>query len=177
MWKARYPEAALGLKAMVEAREVVESENKVYIAAMKASPRSPSSLTSVAAGPNGGNLPNGNGGQRATGTLVAAALGAARNVTGVARTTRASVAGALCWGRGQRVLLGGEAALKRQIEGGLSCRPPGGRSRDKLSLDLNLTRPWSVADMETFTRVLLGEGGKNFYVVQVLKSLLHARSS
>lgn len=75
--------------------------------------------------------------------------------------------GEVAWRREFLRLHGGEAALKRQVEGGVSCRSPGARSRDKLTWDLNLSRPWSPRESETFTRVLLEENGRNFYAVQV----------
>lgn len=71
------------------------------------------------------------------------------------------------WCRPFRNLAGGEAALKRGVEGGISNRPPGARNRDKLAPDLNLTRPWSASEALTFSRELLEEGSKNFYAVQV----------
>lgn len=70
-----------------------------------------------------------------------------------------------CWPL--KFLAGGEAALKRQVEGGVSSLPPGARSRDKLSPDLNLSRPWTPKEADRFTQALLQEGSKNFHAVQV----------
>lgn len=71
------------------------------------------------------------------------------------------------WYRPFKSLAGGEAGLKRQVEGGVSSLPPGARCRDKLSQDLNLSRPWTPTEAEKFSQALLEEGSKNFYAVQV----------
>lgn len=64
-------------------------------------------------------------------------------------------------------LCSGEAALQRQVEGGISVQPWGGaRGRHGLPADLNLSKPWSVQETETFSRILVAERGKNFYAVQ-----------
>ena len=71
------------------------------------------------------------------------------------------------WCRPLKSLAGGKFALDRQVEGGVSNSPPGTRGREKLSPDLNLSKPWSPREAEKFTRALLEEGSKNFYAVQV----------
>lgn len=74
------------------------------------------------------------------------------------------------WCRPLDSLAGGELALRRQVEGGVSNSPPGTRRKDKVSPDLNLSRPWSAKEEETYTRVMLEEGSKNFYAVQVTRT-------
>lgn len=76
------------------------------------------------------------------------------------------------WCRPLKSLAGGEAALKRQVQGGVSTSPPGARSKDKLSPDLNLTRPWLSHEAAMYTRAMLEEGSKNFYAAQVGRKLL-----
>lgn len=73
-----------------------------------------------------------------------------------------------------KYLKGGEAALKRQVQGGVSNSQPGTRSKDKLSPDLNLTRPWLPHEAAMYTRAMLEEGSKNFYAAQVGHKLLIA---
>lgn len=108
----------------------------------------------------------GNGGGSSSSSIVGGRRGARRGFVRVGGVRDAF------WSRPLKSLAGGEAGLKRQVEGGVSSLPPGARCRDKLSQDLNLSRPWTPIEAEKFSQALLEEGSKNFYSVQVRRGLV-----
>lgn len=157
LWKSLYPGAAAATRETAVARATVARDTSARLALAAAS----------TAGLAGALTPT-SGSATATRSAVAWSGGGGPGVDVGGAVGKGSGKGEdAFWCRPLRNLAGGEAALKRGVEGGTSGRPPGARNRDKLTQDLNLTRPWSASEAQTFTRELLEEGSKNFYAVQV----------
>lgn len=187
-WKQRCPGAGVAAKETATARATVAAALPP-----SSSPSTGSSSKSGKAAAGGGSCPIVEGSTTVTAKTTRSAVAWGGGAAAVASRSSiparggssgggiGSVGGSSSGGgRGQggraeteviqdalKSLPGGEAALKRQVEGGVSNSPPGARNRDKLPADLNLSRPWTPADAEKFTRALLEEGSKNFYAVQV----------
>lgn len=172
MWRVRYPVAAVATKETATARAAVAKETcarrdtppaiKAEAVAAAAAPARTAVLLGAATTTRSAITWGGT----ASGAVSSDGSDDGGGGGGVRRSSRAVKDG--FWYRPFKSLAGGEAGLKRQVEGGISSRPPGTRSRDKLGPDLNLSRPWSPNEAEMFTRALLEEGSKNFYAVQVL---------
>lgn len=157
LYKTRYPEASSAAREVVAAQAIVHRETTAR-------------LRAAAAGGGAGTT-------RRTGSWEGVSVLASRDCTSSSSSPNRGYAGdggngSAFWRRPLKALVGGEAALRRQVEGGVSCSPPGVRRRDDLPSTLNLSRPWSEADAETFTQALLEEGSKNFYAVQVRQQKL-----
>ncbi|CAM9651574.1 unnamed protein product, partial [Ectocarpus sp. 8 AP-2014] len=194
-WKSRYLVASNSTRETASAKAIVARESAARLAAAPPPSSSWSSSSTKGGNPDvargsGGGCPIVAGSTTVTanttrsavawggGAAAVAARGAGGGVVGgssggASRGGRGHVgrAGApgmqdAFWCRPLKFLAGGEAALKRQVQGGVSSIPPGARSKDKLSLDLNLARPWLPHEAAMYTRAMLEEGSKNFYAAQ-----------
>ncbi|CAN0503288.1 unnamed protein product, partial [Ectocarpus sp. 12 AP-2014] len=194
-WKSRYLVASNSTRETASAKAIVARETAARLAAAPPPSSSWSSSSTKGGNPDvargsGGGCPIVAGSTTVTanttrsavawggGAAAVAARGTGGGVVGgssggASRGGRGHVgrAGALgmqdaFWCRPLKSLAGGEAALKRQVQGGLSSIPPGVRSKDKLSPDLNLARPWLPHEAAMYTRAMLEEGSKNFYAAQ-----------
>lgn len=202
-WKSRYLVASNSTRETASAKAIVARETAARLAAAPPPPSSWSSSSTKGGNPDvargsGGGCPIVAGSTTVTanttrsavawggGAAAVAARGAGGGVVGgssggASRGGRGHVgrAGApgmqdAFWCRPLKFLAGGEAALKRQVQGGVSSIPPGARSKDKLSPDLNLARPWLPHEAAMYTRAMLEEGSKNFYAAQVGRKLFIA---
>ncbi|CAB1113455.1 unnamed protein product [Ectocarpus sp. CCAP 1310/34] len=193
-WKSRYLMASNSTRETASAKAIVARETAARLAAAPPPSSSWSSSSTKGGNPDvargGGGCPIVAGSTTVTanttrsavawggGAAAVAARGAGGGVVGgssggASRGGRGHVgrAGApgtqdAFWCRPLKSLAGGESALKRQVQGGVSSIPPGARSKDKLSPDLNLARPWLPHEAAMYTRAMLEEGSKNFYAAQ-----------
>lgn len=150
--------AAAGSCPIVEGSTTVTATTTRSAVAWGSGAAASKSSGSTGGSSGGGSSSVGGGGSRSR--------GGGRSQGGRARTEGQDA----FWCRPLESLAGGEFALRRQVEGGVSNSPPGTRRKDKVPPDLNLSRPWSAKEEETYTRVMLEEGSKNFYALQVTRT-------